>query len=245
MRFLKAIRYSAIGVFFTGIIGVIQGCSVEREGALFAALLFLLSFCSGPADTGSTPVSTTFTVDPFTTDSTLTSNCNAFGTDGTDFSDASILSQISVTAFNRQFISQNPLSTGNSPVTYSATGGTLTITVGAGSGCDWNVHTAVGYALRQATPVLDGAYDLSAFSELELPIISTTGTVTGCTFGTYSATGGAGGIISALNNFTPVAGTDVIIDISAAANNAVVRIALNGCNFSANSSLTVGPISVK
>ncbi len=243
-RVLQLIRHSAVGVFFAGVIGVLQGCS-EREGALFASLLLLLNFCTDPADTVSTPAPTAFTVDPFTTASTLVSNCNSFGADGTDFSDAGVLSQIPVTAFNRQFISQNPLSTGVSPVTYSATGGTLSVTVGAGSGCDWNVNTAVGYALRQGTPVLDGAYDLSAFNELVLPIISTTGTVTGCTFGTYSSTGGGGGIISALSNFAPVANTDVIVDISAAANNAVVRIALNGCNFAANSSLEVGPISVR
>jgi len=45
---LRAIRYSAVGAFFSGIVMVLQGCSVEREGALFAFLLFLLTFCSGP-----------------------------------------------------------------------------------------------------------------------------------------------------------------------------------------------------
>jgi len=47
-RVWVALRYSGIGVFCVGIIGVIQGCSVEREGALFAVLLLLLNFCSGP-----------------------------------------------------------------------------------------------------------------------------------------------------------------------------------------------------
>jgi hypothetical protein len=49
-KFLRSLRVSSVGVFFAGIIGVIQGCSIEREGALFAALLFLLNFCSGPIE---------------------------------------------------------------------------------------------------------------------------------------------------------------------------------------------------
>jgi hypothetical protein len=44
---LRVIRYSGIGVFATGIMAVIQGCT-EREGALALFLLFLLNFCSGP-----------------------------------------------------------------------------------------------------------------------------------------------------------------------------------------------------
>jgi len=60
-RVFKAIRYSGLGVFFTGIITVIQGCS-EREGILFGILIFLLSFCSGPVadlpeSTGGAPAS--------------------------------------------------------------------------------------------------------------------------------------------------------------------------------------------
>jgi hypothetical protein len=49
-KILRSLRVSSVGVFFTGIIGVIQGCSIEREGAFFAALLFLLNFCSGPIE---------------------------------------------------------------------------------------------------------------------------------------------------------------------------------------------------
>jgi len=47
-KIFRSIRYSSVGIFFAGIISVIQGCSIEREGALFAALLFLLNFCTGP-----------------------------------------------------------------------------------------------------------------------------------------------------------------------------------------------------
>jgi hypothetical protein len=43
----KAVRYSSIGVFFTGIVTVIQGCDA-REAGLAAVLLFLLQFCTGP-----------------------------------------------------------------------------------------------------------------------------------------------------------------------------------------------------
>jgi len=47
----KAVRYSGIGVFFSGIISVIQGCSF-KEGGLAAMLLILLQFCSAPLDNG-------------------------------------------------------------------------------------------------------------------------------------------------------------------------------------------------
>ncbi len=51
----RVFRLSAIGVFFAGIISVVQGCSL-KEGSLLAALLFLLNFCSLPdAETVSTP----------------------------------------------------------------------------------------------------------------------------------------------------------------------------------------------
>ncbi len=45
-KFFKAIKYSSIGSFFAGIIFVIQGCTVEREGALGILLLLLLQFCT-------------------------------------------------------------------------------------------------------------------------------------------------------------------------------------------------------
>jgi len=45
-RFFKAIKYSSIGLFFAGIVFVIQGCTVEREGALGILLLLLLQFCT-------------------------------------------------------------------------------------------------------------------------------------------------------------------------------------------------------
>lgn len=48
-RSLLWLRYSGVGVFCAGLIAVIQGCSPEREGALFAVLLLMLNFCSGPA----------------------------------------------------------------------------------------------------------------------------------------------------------------------------------------------------
>jgi len=51
-RVWKAIRYSSIGSFFAGIVFVIQGCSIEREGVLGVILLLLLQFCSVPVDTG-------------------------------------------------------------------------------------------------------------------------------------------------------------------------------------------------
>jgi len=54
MRHLwKAFRYSGVGTFCAGIVMVIQGCSLDREGALGLILLLLLQFCSGPvADMG-------------------------------------------------------------------------------------------------------------------------------------------------------------------------------------------------
>ncbi len=49
----KAFRYSGVGTFCAGIVMVIQGCSLDREGALGLILLLLLQFCSGPvADLG-------------------------------------------------------------------------------------------------------------------------------------------------------------------------------------------------
>jgi hypothetical protein len=42
----KVIRYSSIGVFCVGIFSVIQACTA-KEGALLAALLVLLNFCTG------------------------------------------------------------------------------------------------------------------------------------------------------------------------------------------------------
>lgn len=50
-RVSRAIRYSAIGVFFSGLVSVLAGCTA-REGTLFAALLFLLNFCSVPTPDG-------------------------------------------------------------------------------------------------------------------------------------------------------------------------------------------------
>jgi len=51
-KFSRFIKLSGVGIFCTGIIAVIQGCSVEREGALFAVLLLILNFCSGPMESG-------------------------------------------------------------------------------------------------------------------------------------------------------------------------------------------------
>jgi hypothetical protein len=46
-NFFKFIKYSSLGVFFSGIVAVIQGCSI-KEGAYLVVLLFLLQFCGTP-----------------------------------------------------------------------------------------------------------------------------------------------------------------------------------------------------
>jgi hypothetical protein len=46
-RAFRIIKLSSLGVFFTGLISIIQGCT-SKEAGLAAALLFLLQFCSGP-----------------------------------------------------------------------------------------------------------------------------------------------------------------------------------------------------
>jgi hypothetical protein len=46
-RIFRFLKFSSLGVFLTGIVAVLQGCTA-KEGALLAALLVLLGLCSGP-----------------------------------------------------------------------------------------------------------------------------------------------------------------------------------------------------
>ena len=48
MRLFKGLRYTAVGIFFAGILQVVQACSFRDEGAGILLLLLILNFCTGP-----------------------------------------------------------------------------------------------------------------------------------------------------------------------------------------------------
>jgi hypothetical protein len=80
-RIWGVIRFGSVGTFVVGIIGVIQGCTA-KEGAVLAALLVLLGFCTGPLDEQATPSPVSIVIDTFKDGLNSSGGCPSAGGGG-------------------------------------------------------------------------------------------------------------------------------------------------------------------
>jgi len=227
-RVWKAIRYSSIGTFFAGIVFVIQGCTVEREGALAFILLFLLQFCSGPMEE-STEMNTIppMVLDPFTTVQFLIGTCDLIG-NNLGVSPDIVFGQ-------RQFLYTD---TFNNPkeLTFNAGSGMLTVSAD-GNGGPCGPFILYPNNTFNGTPV-----DISEYNTLRFTVISMVNTINNCRT-RFQDTGAHLPFWdqAVVDNTT----TEVTVPLPATLDKTNFRgMDLFFCDFDNNVSITIGPLEL-
>jgi len=224
----KAIRYSSIGTFFGGIVMVLQGCTVEREGALAFILLFLLQFCSGPMEEGAEQITIPpLVLDPFTTDQFLDSFCNDRDSVGRASPD--------IVFGRRQFLVVD--SFGNDKgLTYTAGSGMLTVSADAlGGPC--SPFVTYPNDMYMGTPV-----DISPYNTLRFTVISMVNTINNCRTRFQDTIGQRSFWDQAVVDNTT---TEVTVPLPATLDKTNFRgMDLFACDFDDNVSITIGPLEL-
>jgi len=229
-RVWKSIRYSAIGVFFAGIITTITSCTDSEQIAAILLILALFLAGGGEESTEGTGGATAspVTIDGYTVVSSTTS-CDGAGTDDdTTPADA---------VFNSRRVNGSNI---NQPgtVTLSIGSGLLTIEETAGS--------STCFELGEITYPQSGssgtALDLSGLSNITYTVSVDAGSISGCDF---LMSDGAN------NSSTPISMADgthsVAIDTSGGINLGAVtsvEFDLNSCVANANTELALTPFVI-
>jgi len=217
-KFSRFIKLSGVGMFCTGIIAVIQGCSIQKEGVLAAVLLVLLQFCSGPGSEPMVEPPCTFPtcIEPFTVTQNISFIC-----DGTSTSKRI---DNSFPWVKREILDG------------TSGGGTITASVGNGK---FQVSVTGGACNYSSTQHLIGWFnnfvDLSSFTTIRIPVLKiVNGPITNCNIkvNTSAATP---------NPFSISAVGNIDLNISNITRNLVQNLQIENCDLPSDVEVEFGP----
>jgi hypothetical protein len=221
MGIFRALRITAIGVFFSGVLQVIQACSLKQEGAIIVFLLFFLNFCSGPvSDAPTTPPP--IAIDTFT--DVQSSGPKACGT-GFSQNSASITQGV----FHDRLIRTGGIGPNTTQHTITAGSGALLFDLSGAC-------TTAGLVLFDGT---SDPFNASAYSKIVFPITATTGVTLSCDISVFND----GVNIISLSNVA--FSSSITLDISNKQRNKIDEISFKQCDSLAAGSFTLGPLEFR